>query len=59
VWILASGEEKASAVRLALDPTAGFLQVPASGVHGRDRTLFLVDEAAASKLPASMGRPVA
>ena len=59
VWVMASGEEKASAVRLALDPSAGFLQVPASAVHGRDRTLFLIDEAAAGKLPASMGRPVA
>lgn len=59
VWVLASGEEKASAVRLALDPSAGFLQVPASAVRGRDRTLFLIDESAAGKLPASMGRPVA
>jgi 6-phosphogluconolactonase len=59
VWVLASGEEKATAVRLALDPSAGFLQVPASAVRGRDRTLFLIDEAAAGKLPASMGRPVA
>ena len=59
VWILASGVEKATAVRLALDPAAGALQVPAAGVRGRERTLFLVDEAAASKLPRDLGRPIA
>lgn len=57
VWVLASGEEKASAVRLALTAEAGALQVPAAGVRGQDRTLFLIDDAAASKLPATMGRP--
>lgn len=59
VWVLASGAEKATAVRLALDPSAGALQVPAAGVHGRDHTLFFVDEAAASKLPRDLGRPIA
>ena len=59
VWVLASGAEKSTAVRLALDPSAGALQVPAAGVRGRDRTLFLVDEAAASKLPHDLGRPIA
>ena len=59
IWVLASGAEKSAAVRLALDPAAGALQVPAAGVHGRDRTLFLVDEAAASRLPHDLGRPVA
>ncbi len=58
-WILAAGVEKAGAVRLALSEGAGRFQVPAAGVRGRDRTLFLVDEEAASKLPAGMGRPVA
>jgi 6-phosphogluconolactonase len=57
VWILASGGEKAGSVRLALSEGAGAFQVPAAGVRGRDRTLFLIDEAAASKLPATMGRP--
>lgn len=57
VWILASGEEKATAVRLALDPEAGSFQVPAAGARGRERTLFLVDEAAAAKLPTDLGRP--
>ena len=58
-WILASGAGKASAVRLALSDSAGPFQVPAAGVRGRERTLFLIDEDAASKLPRSMGRPVA
>ena len=56
-WILASGAEKAGAVRMALTEGAGAFQVPAAGVRGRDRTLFLVDEAAAGKLPATLGRP--
>jgi 6-phosphogluconolactonase len=57
VWILASGAEKASAVRLALTEGAGQFQVPAAGARGRERTLFLLDEAAASKLPHTMARP--
>ena len=56
VWILAAGAEKAAAVRLALSPGAGPLQVPAAGARGRLRTLVLVDEAAASDLPADFGR---
>ena len=56
-WILASGAEKARAVHLALTEGAGAFQVPAAGVRGRERTLFLLDEAAASKLPADLGRP--
>ena len=59
VWFLAAGQEKATAVRLALDESAGFLQVPAAGVRGRDRTLFLIDNSAASKLPKGLGRPAA
>jgi 6-phosphogluconolactonase len=50
VWILASGEEKADAVALALsgdDPAP----VPAAGARGRQRTLFLLDGAAAAKTP--------
>jgi 6-phosphogluconolactonase len=51
IWILASGEEKADAVARALsgaDPA----QVPAAGARGRQRTLFLLDAAAAAKAPA-------
>lgn len=59
VWILASGAEKSSAVRLALDEGAGSFQVPAAGARGRERTLFLLDEAAASRLPKGLARPSA
>jgi 6-phosphogluconolactonase len=52
VWILASGAEKAEAVAEALSGV-GQDKLPAAGARGRDRTLFLVDEAAASKLPAA------
>jgi 6-phosphogluconolactonase len=50
IWILASGEEKADAVARALsgaDPA----QLPAAGARGRQRTLFLLDGAAAAKAP--------
>lgn len=57
VWILAAGQSKARAVALALMPEAGEFQVPAAGARGRRRTLFLVDEAAASDLPGDLGRP--
>ena len=50
VWILASGAEKADAVALAL--TEGPDQLPAAGARGSQRTLFLIDEQAAAKLPA-------
>ena len=58
VWILASGEEKAGAVALALSGS-GPVQLPAAGARGRQRTLFLLDEAAAVKLPHDIGRPAA
>jgi 6-phosphogluconolactonase len=53
VWILASGAEKADAVALALtgsDPA----WVPACGARGRQQTVFFLDEAAASELPADL-----
>lgn len=56
VWVVASGAEKARAVRLALDSHAGPLQVPASAARGQRRTLFLLDEAAASQLPKQLDR---
>ncbi len=49
VWLVAAGEGKAAALALArggADPA----QVPAAGARGRDRTLWLVDRAAASRL---------
>jgi len=51
VWILASGEEKADAVARALSGSSP-AQVPAAGARGRERTLFLLDRAAAAKVPA-------
>jgi 6-phosphogluconolactonase len=56
VWILASGGEKAGAVALALSGP-GPVELPAAGARGRQRTLFLVDEAAAVKLPHGVGHP--
>ncbi|MBW8483262.1 6-phosphogluconolactonase [Actinomadura parmotrematis] len=56
VWVLASGESKAQAVRLALDPEAGPLQVPAAGARGRRATVFLLDRAAAAELPPGLER---
>ena len=58
VWILASGEEKAEAVALALSGVSQD-KLPAAGARGSERTLFLLDEAAAAKLPADIGRPAA
>ena len=54
-WLMGSGTACAAAVVLALSG-AGSLQVPAAGVHGQQRTLFLLDDAAASRLPGSMRR---
>jgi 6-phosphogluconolactonase len=54
VWLLVAGEAKAPAVERAIfgaDP----LQVPAAGVHGTRATRWLLDRAAASKLPAPPG----
>lgn len=51
VWLLATGEEKAPAVGMALTGHAGPVQLPAAGVRGVDRTLWLVDRAAASHVP--------
>ncbi|MEV8366094.1 6-phosphogluconolactonase [Streptomyces niveus] len=53
VWLLAAGEDKAEAAEIALSG-AGELQSPASGAYGRARTLWLLDEPAASKLPRAL-----
>ncbi|UGY90719.1 6-phosphogluconolactonase [Streptomyces gobiensis] len=47
VWLLAAGEDKANAVAIALSG-AGEIQAPAAGAYGQARTLWLLDEAAAS-----------
>lgn len=55
VWLITAGEEKAGAARMALGG-AGPTQLPAAGVSGRARTLWLLDRAAASRLPPSLAR---
>jgi len=52
VWILASGGEKAEAVAEALSGVSQD-KLPAAGARGRERTLFLLDSAAAAQLPPS------
>ncbi|MEH6375518.1 6-phosphogluconolactonase [Streptomyces sp. KLMMK] len=56
VWLLAAGEDKANAVALALSG-AGEIQAPAAGAYGRSRTLWLLDAAAASRLPRGLYPP--
>ncbi len=55
VWMIAAGADKAGAVAMALGG-AGRVQLPAAGAVGRNRTLWLLDRAAAGKLPASLLR---
>ena len=55
VWLLAAGASKAKAVRLGLSQTP-LGQAPVVGAQGRERTLFLLDRAAASELPSGVGR---
>jgi 6-phosphogluconolactonase len=50
VWLIASGAGKADAIALAL-AAPGPVQLPAAGARGVARTLWLLDEAAAGKLP--------
>ena len=54
VWFCVTGADKATAARLALSG-AGPLQIPAAGVQGRDRTLWLLDREAAAELPPNSG----
>ena len=55
VWPVVAGADKATAVTLALSG-AGPTQVPAAAAIGRERTLWLLDRAAAGTLPARLGR---
>ncbi len=55
VWVLVTGEDKADAVARALGG-ASQVQVPAAGAVGRTRTLWMLDEAAASQLPPELRR---
>lgn len=53
VWLLAAGEDKAEAAALALSG-ADEVRAPAAGARGRSRTLWLLDESAAGRLPAGL-----
>lgn len=53
VWLSVSGSNKAGAVGLAL-AGAGQVQVPAAGARGLLRTLWLIDQDAAQKLPGRL-----
>ncbi|WP_435153472.1 6-phosphogluconolactonase [Micromonospora aurantiaca (nom. illeg.)] len=50
VWLIAAGADKAGAVGMAL-AGAGPVQLPAAGVRGVSRTLWLLDRAAAGNVP--------
>lgn len=50
VWFMAAGDEKAEAVRRAFTPGTDPHDVPAARPRGARRTLWLLDEAAASGL---------
>jgi 6-phosphogluconolactonase len=55
VWLLAAGAEKAAAVAMALSG-AGEVAVPAAGARGERATLWLLDRAAAARVPAGLTR---
>jgi 6-phosphogluconolactonase len=50
VWFLVSGEEKSDAVARALADDGTIDETPARGVQGRQETLWLLDETAASEV---------
>jgi 6-phosphogluconolactonase len=52
VWVVSAGEEKADAAAFALSAADPVL-VPAAGAVGAERTLWLLDRAAAARLPAA------
>lgn len=52
VWLVVAGESKAEAVAAAVGG-AHPVAVPAAGATGREQTVWLLDEAAASLLPAT------
>ena len=56
VWFVVSGADKAAAAKMAL-LGAGPVQVPAGGVSGTHRTLWLLDRDAAAGLPHSLYPP--
>lgn len=50
VWLMAAGPEKAKVIGMAL-AGAGPVQLPAAGVRGVERTVWLLDRAAATEVP--------
>jgi 6-phosphogluconolactonase len=54
VWLLATGTEKSEAVGMALSGGPGPVQLPAAGVAGVERTLWLLDRAAAAHVPPAL-----
>jgi 6-phosphogluconolactonase len=57
VWLSTAGPDRAAAVAMALSG-AGPTQIPAAGATGRRRTLWLLDRAAAAKVPRALILPV-
>jgi 6-phosphogluconolactonase len=53
VWLMATGTDKAGIVGMALTSNVGPVQLPAAGVQGVERTLWLLDRAAAAEVPPS------
>ena len=53
VWIVTTGSAKAAAVAMALSG-AGEVALPVAGAQGRRRTRWLLDRAAAAKLPRDL-----
>lgn len=53
MWLVVSGADKASALGLAL-AGASYETVPAAGAKGRRRTMFFVDQGAATNVPADL-----
>ncbi len=50
VWLIAAGKDKAAPVAMAIEG-AGPRQLPAAGAAGTDKTLWLLDRAAAANVP--------
>jgi 6-phosphogluconolactonase len=57
VWVMTTGEAKAAAVAMALGG-AGEIAIPVAGAQGRRRTRWLLDRAAAAKLPRDLVPPI-
>lgn len=58
VWLMTTGSSKTAAAAMALGG-AGEVQLPAAGATGTVRTLWLLDRAAAAKIPNVFAPPLA